>query len=392
MINEEEKIVVCSDVHIGVYTNFGKPVPNETLNDVSLDSIDAFQQVLDYCRDNNVTRLIVNGDLFDHRGTLDVRIINKVTKMLEDFIITSSNTTIYLLAGNHDQIDNSPKPENSLQFLESINDSGMNSTINVIDEPLFEPINDNISFYFIPYSEDVQSLKDWIADEVKGLDPRKVNFLFAHVGVEGATDGGLYTHRLGGAFAVGDLHYGDFTYVLLGHYHNRQELGTKHNMWYVGSTSQKSFSDEGQDKGFDIFDIGSKLEKQDFDFFTDYGDFVVLHKFIKTKGKKFVTIDMKTSKYTPEEIQQLMKDNYVRIITYNKEDTKTIQKVAKSENVNVAISLKEKQETKNRLGLKGDSSESQIVSTYAKAFYPDDPNVAKIALEQLEKAGQIDNG
>lgn len=366
------KFVVCSDVHIGVYNNFGKPVPNETLNDVSLASIDTFQQVLDYCIDKEVDYLIVDGDLFDHRGTLDVRIINRVADMLEDFIVKTSNTTVYLLAGNHDQIDNSPFPENSLHFLENLNDSGMNSKIKVIDKPTFTIISDYLAFHFVPYSEDVQMLKDWIEDDAKGLDPRKKNFLFAHVGVEGATDGGLYTHRLGGAFATGDLHYGDYDYVLLGHYHGRQDLGTKGNMWYVGSTSQKSFSDEGQDKGFDYFNVDGV---DGFD-----------HKFIKTKGKKYITIDMNNSDLSSDEIEELMKNNYVRVRTYSKEQAKTIKEAADESNINVAISLKEEQKSKNRLGIKGDSSESQIVTAYADKFYPDSPKVAEKALDELRKA------
>lgn len=375
------KIVVAGDVHVGIYNNFAKPIKDDNINDMTKESLDGLQQVLDYAGDNDVDYVVINGDLFDHRGTLDVRIMNKVSKMFKDFLDSSTHDcTIYLLAGNHDQIDNSPIPENSLAFLEGLNDSSSNTSIKVIDRPDTEMpshvgVDSNVDFYFLPYSEDVKMLKDWLNEAVKGLDPRQTNFLFAHVGVEGATDGGLYTHRLGGAFAVGDLHPSDFDYVLLSHYHNRQQMGKAKNMWYIGSTTQKSFSDEGQDKGFDVFDVTSdpKSEKAK-----------VKHEFHKVSYTPFITVDMKTTKLDDKGLHDLMKKAHVRIKTYNKEQAKELQTMASDGDMNISISLKEEQKGKeSRLGLDATSSEAQIVSKYTKAYYP---NVRKKALEVLRKA------
>lgn len=347
------RVVVISDVHIGIYNNFAKPVEGDTLNDRSLASIKPLEMALAEARELDKF-LIVDGDLFDQRASLDVRLVNRVASVFKEY----QDIAIMLLAGNHDQIDNSAIPENSLEWLAT----AFPANVSVIKEPAaIQHIYDSeFTFFMVPYSEDVKTTKQKIKEFATETDNA---ILFAHLGVEGASDGGLYTHRLGGAFGLGDLYPDKFKAVILGHYHKRQYLAD--NVWYVGSPNQKSFSDENQAKGYDILTLHD-------DSFTD--EFIDL----STDFPKFLTIDSENG-LTEANLKQ-MKDNYVRVVAHNKDELKQFQEANTS---NADIVLKEKVKEKKRLDVDKTDTSAQIVSKYTKKYAPEAEQYALEALEEI---------
>jgi exonuclease SbcD len=46
-----------------------------------------------------------------------------------------------------------------------------------------------------------------------------------------------------------------FDYIALGHHHNSMDLGLQTPCWYAGSLQAVDFGEEGQEKGFMVFDI-----------------------------------------------------------------------------------------------------------------------------------------
>lgn len=380
----KELFTIFSDSHIGIYNNFAKPVVGSNLNDRSQASIDVVAQVLDLAIKKK-TNVVCVGDLFDKRGSLDIRILNRVQELFKDKVAQlASQCKIYLLAGNHDQIDNSRIPENSLTWLTGIN-STRTTKLQVISEPQIITLNNpKINLVFLPYSEDVPWLKSELAKMVTQLkeESQALNILFAHIGVDGATDGGLYTHRLGGAFGVGDLYPDFFDKVFLGHYHNRQglvdpnQLPELNKILYVGSTSQKSFADEGQLKGADVVSYDTQKKS-------------LLDTFFPIESKQFKTVDLALPAYkelSKAELDQLCTEYYVRLITYDSQEAKQLQtKLSDSENNNVAVALKEDIKTENRLGLKATDTETQIVTQYADKYYPDAKDTALAVLNKAEQ-------
>lgn len=380
MVNQ--KFTVFSDAHIGIYDNFAQPVKDNNLNDRSLASIQAVAQAFDIAIEKH-THLISVGDLFDKRGTLDVRLVNRVADLFKEKVPQlAKGCNVYLLAGNHDQIDNSDVPENSLKWLQYF--STPDHQVYVIDTVQDFAIDDVVDIAFLPYSENVKASKEQLAQLVKTLQvtSHPIKLLFAHIGVEGAVDGGLYTHRLGGAYGVGDLYPDVFDKIMLGHYHRRQALGTTKQtdpkdsqVLYVGSTSQKSFSDEGQDKGVDLITCSAKMGVKD--------DFIVL------ESKQFLTIDLADQKYakmSEQELTNLMSQYYVRVILHDSKEAKQLQKAANQDDIKVAISLQEEQKSANRLGIKVTDSDSKIVKEYAQKYYPEATDTALKVLEKTKNS------
>lgn len=349
--------VIIGDVHIGIYTSFAKPSkdPATTLNDRSLLSIDPLAKAFQKAQKLHYP-LIVNGDLFDARSTLDVRILAKVFGLFNKY----QEVHVILVAGNHDQVDNTKIPENSLTMFGTVFPN-----VQVITKPTKLSLMPHTQQVFIPYSEDVQWLKDSIKGYAEEARKNKDKYqLFAHIGVDGANDGGLYVHRLGGAFGLGDLYPDDFHHVFLSHYHRRQHLAP--NVEYIGSSQQHSFSDEDQQKGITVVASTDLLET-----FIDLSSFY----------PKFLTVDT-TNQETKANIKDIDKgSNYVRMVVHSKAEGEKYKKQLADSQVDLV--LKEKPQAKNRLGIKQTDSEAQIVSTYADKFFP---KAKEPALQALTEA------
>lgn len=370
------KFTVFSDAHIGIYNNFAKLLEDDNINDRSQASIDSVGEAFDIAIKEK-THLVSVGDLFDNRGSLDVRLINRVADLFAKKVPQlAKGCNVYLLAGNHDQIDNSDLPENALTWLRYFSTDA--HRIYVLNQVQSFQFND-VCISFLPYSENVKASKAALKELISTLPKDKPNILFAHVGVEGAVDGGMYTHRLGGAYGLGDLYPKVFEKILLGHYHRRQALGEADNIipeqakaLYVGSTSQKSFSDEGQQKGVDLLKIKDKT---------------VQDKFIPLVSKEFLTIDLADSQYkniTNEKLSELFNTYYVRVVSHEAKQAKQLQDVINHENIKVAVALKEEQKSENRLGIKVTDSEEKIVTEYAKKYYPTSTDTAIRVLKKAE--------
>lgn len=174
--------LVVSDFHADMYTQYAKPLEHESWNDRFQNQLDKLNQIFNMAIENE-ERVIFNGDLFNSRVDINqvvysqvVTLIIKRSKELFDTLDDPDHPVVYMLAGNHDQYDNSPIPENSLEVFEIANPA-----IQVVSK--VKTFSDGLGNYltFVPYSEDTQMLKDQLAQEVDNNKniPRENKFLFA---------------------------------------------------------------------------------------------------------------------------------------------------------------------------------------------------------------------
>lgn len=346
-----KRIVFFSDFHAHIFEDFAKPDP-EFVNDRFRDQMRVLQEVFDIAREKKAV-LLFGGDLFHKRGKIDDVVFNNVYKI---FAI-NHDVQVLMVRGNHDSKNNTTNSPHWLETFKYL------PNVDVFATPDWDIIGNSFHLYAIPYSDDTVYLKEKINEFASSQAPfGKPKILVAHVGVDGA-ETGRYSHRLEGAFTVGDLCPDAFDYVLLGHYHKRQFLGGLDNVLYGGNTIQTSYSDEGQDKGVFFIDLekGGKPE------------------FIAIKQKKFITLD-----HIPENVQEIVDNNYVRF-----QLTKDLaQEVAifKEESDNVRIEIKKDYAVETRIDIGMDSTEEDIVKKYTEEKYP---NSTTLALEILAEAKAI---
>jgi len=349
------KVVFFSDFHAHVFEDFAKP-DEEYVNDRFRAQIETLQQVFQLARENEAV-LVFGGDLFHSRSRLEDVVFNNVYRVFAE----NNDIPTYLVRGNHDSKQNTTGTEHWLETFKYL------PHVTVFAKPDKCAIGElDVMLYAIPYSDDVDYLKSKITEfaeyDVKDSDNSMNHLLVAHVGVDGS-EVGKHSHRLEGAFSVSDMYPDMFDVVALGHYHKRQFLDGRDNIFYAGNTIQSSFSDEGQDKGVFLIDFDNLKEP----------NFI---QFIPIENKKFITLTD-----VDENTQELVDNNYVRFIL--PQDKAQEVETFKEDNDNIRLEVQKTYTTDTRINIDMESNEHQIVEAYTKEFYPD---VTDVALDVLKEA------
>lgn len=342
-----KNIIAFSDFHLHIYESFAKP-DTRYPNDRFRAQIDTLQKVFDTARENNADVMFA-GDLFHQRSRINDIVFNEAYRVIAE----NPDIKTYLLRGNHDSRNNqtdSPHWLETFKYLPHVTVFSVPDSVQTSD----------FNLYAIPYSDDVAFLKQEIAKFAAiQKNETKPGILMAHVGVDGS-ETGRYSHRLEGAFKVGDLYPDVFDYVILGHYHKRQFLGGLDNVFYCGNTIQTSFSDEGQEKGVFSIDLNTMSKPN----------------FVPLPNKKFVTLTE-----IDGDTQNIVDNNYVRFIL--PEDKAQEVEIFREESDNIRVEVQREYKTETRIAIGMDSTEEDIVEAYTKEFYPDTTN---LALEILKEA------
>jgi DNA repair exonuclease SbcCD nuclease subunit len=345
------KVIHFTDFHAHIFEDFAKPDP-EFVNDRFRAQLDTLQRVFDLAREHNAA-VVFGGDLFHKRSKLEDVVFNNVYKVFAQ----NNDIATYLVRGNHDSKNNTTNSEHWLEVFKYLDH------ITVLDKPARVDMWGKCTLYAIPYSDDTNYLKQCIgafADQQAKED--KPSILAAHIGVDGS-EVGKYSHRLEGAFKIGDLYPDVFTYVALGHYHKRQFLGGLHNVFYTGNTIQTSFSDEGQEKGVMLIDLENSSQPE----------------FIPIENKLFMTLTG-----VDEHTQDLVNNHYVRLVL-SKEQAREVE-VFKDDEDNFRLEVQREYKLETRIDISVESETAQIVSAYAKEFCPE---AEALLLDILKEAEQL---
>ncbi len=213
------------------------------LNDIhiSKDNIPAFkanwQEAIDICRKMDVKEIAIGGDLFFSRAaqTLDVLLA------VHDALLTAAEHGIHvtIAEGNHDKVNQ----ENERGYCHVFD---QHSNVLVCDEFVSLPLGDDCRFVlhmmgYFPEDGSFCTRLDRLKEEV--LDPKRLNFLYIHEGINGALAQPNDKELPAKIFE-------DFDKVFVGHYHNRTIID-KTRIEYIGSSRQHNFG-EDEEKGYTV--------------------------------------------------------------------------------------------------------------------------------------------
>lgn len=213
------------------------------LNDIhiSKDNIPAFkanwQEAIDICRKMDVKEIAIGGDLFFSRAaqTLDVLLA------VHDALLTAAEHGIHvtIAEGNHDKVNQ----ENERGYCHVFD---QHSNVLVCDEFVSLPLGDDCRFVlhmmgYFPEDGSFCTRLDRLKEEA--LDPKRLNFLYIHEGINGALAQPNDKELPAKIFE-------DFDKVFVGHYHNRTIID-KTRIEYIGSSRQHNFG-EDEEKGYTI--------------------------------------------------------------------------------------------------------------------------------------------
>ena len=213
------------------------------LNDIhiSKDNIPAFkanwQETIDICRKMDVKEIAIGGDLFFSRAaqTLDVLLA------VHDALLTAAEHGIHvtIAEGNHDKVNQ----ENERGYCHVFD---QHSNVLVCDEFVSLPLGEDCRFVlhmmgYFPEDGSFCTRLDRLKEEA--LDPKRLNFLYIHEGINGALAQPNDKELPAKIFE-------DFDKVFVGHYHNRTIID-KTRIEYIGSSRQHNFG-EDEEKGYTV--------------------------------------------------------------------------------------------------------------------------------------------
>lgn len=214
------KVCCVSDIHIGVHQN------SQMWHQIAIDWATWLKAEMNK---NNITDLIIPGDLFHYRDEIAVNTIHVVTQMLKIW----KQFNIVLLVGNHDAYYKDRSDINSLSILDGW------KNIKVVSEPtLFTAFNKKLMF--CPWGTTIRQIK-------------KSDIIFGHFEIESFR---FNQHKIceEGVQSTSLLKKAPLT--ITGHFHLREERKYKSGkIVYLGNPFQMDFGDVYSTKGYHILDI-----------------------------------------------------------------------------------------------------------------------------------------
>ena len=305
------KFILLSDIHFHNWSQFS--TLDNNVNSRLKDILNVCNEATDYAKKHKIKHMILCGDTFHKRGTVDVITMIEVQKWLTRSV--QLGIQIYILVGNHDQaVINASY--NVMDLFETHTGYYGEGSVEIISEATTLPMTYKKgkqvcckTFYFVPFEENYLEIQKKLQSD----DCRKADFLVGHFGVYGAklvnTD--LY---LPNSVKLKDAKFDNLTAGFLGHYHVHQQVLADPPVYYVGSPLHHTFHDTGHDKGFVVGDFESPKIKH-----------------IKTSYPEFCKIEANNDE---EIIHQTKGHNYYRIICNNftpsAKTLETIEGIAKS--------------------------------------------------------------
>lgn len=213
------------------------------LNDIhiSKDNIPAFkanwQEAIDICRKMDVKEIAIGGDLFFSRAAQTLNVLLAV----HDALLTAAEHGIHvtIAEGNHDKVNQ----ENERGYCHVFD---QHSNVLVCDEYVSLPLGDDCRFVlhmmgYFPEDGSFCTRLDRLKEEA--LDPKRLNFLYIHEGINGALAQPNDKELPAKIFE-------EFDKVFVGHYHNRTIID-KTRIEYIGSSRQHNFG-EDEEKGYTV--------------------------------------------------------------------------------------------------------------------------------------------
>lgn len=226
------KIILLGDCHLGARQNSQV---------IAKHQIKLFDQLIDYCKENNIKDIIQLGDVYDQRKSINMMTLKMAYDLFDRF--EEANINFNTLIGNHDVFY-----RDSIEITSSSLLLRNYKHIHVYDVPTTLTLGGR-TFDLIP----------WICDENKDLclnyiKDSKSDFCCGHFEIN------TFPIRYDTDF-VGGLEatiFEKYTHVFSGHFHGMSE---KDNITYVGTPYQLTWSDANNLNGFWVLDTDT-LEYQ----------------------------------------------------------------------------------------------------------------------------------
>jgi len=215
---------VIGDLH------FGMRITDERFIDYQMTE---WRKFIGYCKEHDITNLIILGDFFDNRNFISVKILNLVLDEIE-----KADIKVLLLIGNHDTLFKNTSKVNSPDLIFK-----KHKQVTVL-QAAEEMVIDGVPCLFIPWI----NKENW-NESLAAIKNSTAKYCFGHLELQGFE----MTNGIKCTAGMNAPTFRKFKQVYSGHFHLVQKKG---NIHYLGSFYQTTWTDCGDQKFAYIFEAG----------------------------------------------------------------------------------------------------------------------------------------
>jgi hypothetical protein len=230
-----DHMILISDIHLGVHANSGQWLEYQ---------IDYFEQfffplVEKFLKTHDPKRtcVFVLGDVYENRQIINIRVMFETRNIFKRL---AAMLDVHILVGNHDIYYLNSNDISSVDSLEQLDNVTIWKQPDMIQ---CNTQNGPRDVFILPWVKDASDISAILNDVT-------ADYVFAHCDVNSFKLNRYKTIDYG--ISVDSL--SKFQHFYTGHIHIQQE---KNNITMLGNPQQTERSDEGNDKGIFIFDVGN---------------------------------------------------------------------------------------------------------------------------------------
>lgn len=275
-LSSSEVLVMLADIHFGVRNN-----SIEWIENMRNYFINFFIPELKKIKNKKIS-LIINGDVFDNRQSIEIEVLNVVLEIFNLILKVNDNITIYIVEGNHDSYRKKKNDITSLVIFKQFD------RIVVIQNPTYCTMNNGTKLLFVPWTGDMQQQNDVINNN-------DADFIFMHNDIKS----GYYDNNRPILNGVSVTTINNKK-IYSGHIHKRYDSD---KFTYIGSPYHLRRSDINNTKGIYSLIYNSKKNKWEEKF--TYNNYSPI--FIRVKIEDILDKNI-------EELKSIFYNNYVDIV------------------------------------------------------------------------------
>lgn len=285
MIHEKDirQIYILGDIHFGIKGN--SFVWSEIQEKFLLETFP--RQLRENGHSPKDSILILEGDIFHSRQSIDVRIFNMALDIFAK--LADMFRSVYVILGNHDVYYKEDNSVNSVQIF-----GKLLKNVWVFSEPQKLCVNDDHTFLLLPWVESVKEIT-----EIVEKNATRCQYIVCHTDIQNASMNSFTKIEKGKGI---DLHaLSTYKRIYSGHIHLRQEIKKYGaSVSYTGTPYSMDKNDVGNQKGFDILSFADGQLVEKFVPNTDSPVFV--------RKNLYTVLEMNT-----QEICDMIRNNFVEI-------------------------------------------------------------------------------
>lgn len=257
------KLVILGDTHFGGGYALGKIDRYRQVNSRLIDHANTMDHVIDYAADNDVSHLVITGDIYEHRrpeASQQSYFSSKLARLTELGVHT------HIVVGNHDIIR--AHKSTTIDILKHLRLPNVHVRSEIDSFRCEDSRGEGINLVFFPFRnrqmlqcdsnrKAVEYLKDRLAYEVRGFEKPGPKILIGHFALQGAKTQSMTMDQAASEIVLPLSMFGEFDAVVMGHIHQHQILRRDPLILHLGSMERADFGEAGQPKYFMVVDTDS---------------------------------------------------------------------------------------------------------------------------------------